>query len=139
MYSWVSGYPHGLFDRGILKRVYSNREERFLSISEFYDRGWKIQGVSGEGLNEYVFYSNTPEDLKEAVQEFMTGTESEGRTDLQDTANKIRRKKAREIVQSEELSPGSTWMKKVMRYRLASEVESAQGTICNRYLQKYWQ
>jgi len=138
MYSWVTSYPYQLFDRGILKRIYSKSEQRFLSIRELFSMGWKIQGVMGSGLPDFEFYDNTSEEITAAITEFLDEAIPEKKTYLQGIADRTRREEVLGMIEMEEYSEGTNWMKSVERYRVASEIDSSLGTICDGFLQKYW-
>jgi putative glycosyltransferase (TIGR04372 family) len=134
MYSWFLGYPQKKNDLGILKRVYSKSQKRFLSPMEWPLIPWAHQAF--DPRENYEFHENSPEDLLNVVKEYFDRGTDWKPSALQLAFNELRLRKAREKLEqplSEYLPSEDLYA----RYRLAIRLATANGMLGANFLLKY--
>ncbi len=131
-------YPRRPGDRGLPKHVFSNVKGRFLSLREVFESSWEAQHFHEIG-DDYELVENSPEELRDAIVEFLDGLES-GRTEpspLQREANELRLRQGRRILDSVLFKPHYDDMHN--RYRMASRLESALGSLSEDFVKANWE
>jgi putative glycosyltransferase (TIGR04372 family) len=73
MVTWMQWYLLRKGDIGTIKHVYSRSRGRFLSIQEVLTEPFQIQNwlTTDQKRDDYVFHENTPNEIDEAVREFL--------------------------------------------------------------------
>lgn len=132
-------------DIGLLKHVYSKSKNRFLSVNEWLEVSEHAHALFFLG-NDYLFYENSPEELKTVVKEFFDRSKDWEPTPLQREFNKLRvdfgrRLLSRPLFLDRQISPDRSWYHKhydiFQRYRFAARVDSI-AVISEDYLRKKW-
>ncbi|WP_157050723.1 TIGR04372 family glycosyltransferase [Herbaspirillum rhizosphaerae] len=134
MYSWLLGYPQKERDVGILKHVYSKSDKRFLAPMEWPKTPWAQHAFHPR--DNYVFYENTPQELRQIVIEFFDQGADWTPNDAQLAFNATRWAAA---VKKLETPMGSERQIDDVhaRYRLATRLSTAQGVLGADFLKHY--
>lgn len=130
-------YPRRPSDRGLPKHLYSKSKKRFLSVREMFEAGFEAQHfhVLGE---DYEMFEDTPEELCDAVIEFMSALERPTPlTPLQAEANRVRIVQGRLML--ERVLFGNRYDDMHNRYRMASRLESSLGSLSKSFLEANWE
>jgi hypothetical protein len=137
-------------DIGIPKHIFSKSKNRFLSIKEWILEPWAATSYSHPIGEDYIFYENSPEELRAVVSEYMDGMSGvcDNLMSPQDEEiTSLRILRGREIISNEIFNDKNVqpYYKKnvsdydlVERYRLASRLESAVGRVGRSFLLKNW-
>ena len=134
MCSWLLAFPPKRSDLGLFKHVYSKKLKRFLSPFEWPRLAWGGHSTFSPE-EEYEFHENTPEELRAVVVEYLDRPENWVHSPLQKEFNALRINGARELLRSE-FNPGDNFADMLARYRLASRLESVQGTLGAGFLEQ---
>lgn len=136
---------------GILQHLYSQKDKRYLSIKELLLMDLKIKNFSSGALrtglsdDNYVYTENNEEEILKAVLEYMNYLTSNNfsLTSKQKEYNEYRKKQG-----YRSLFKGSTRVtsprthsdeeEMLVRYQMAVQLESVQGTLCPGFLEKNW-
>ena len=143
MYNWTFGGPLHSNDSGILKHIYSKKDNRYLSIKELFSGGWETQNMNGY-IDDFIFIENTKEEILDAVVSYIQNIDNDTFfvSKIQNLSNSFRKKQAYSIFKNNRLAPKNVMNTKeemVERYRFASQIEGASGFICKNYLEKNWE
>ena len=160
MVTWLSGWPCHAYERGIFKHVYSNLDNRFLSISELLGgesehREFALTGINGTAdetlfpdSQSYSYRENSPDEIKDAVAEYYDMVDSDKwvKTDIQKKADALRFKQARELLKNggvalqDRITAGfaSTDEEEIIERYLVAAHAHYLGTLCHGFLKKNW-
>jgi len=134
---WSIGFPMRMGDLAITKHIFSVSRDRFLSVSEILAEPHSIQ-VFSSLPDEYVMVENTPQEIRELVEEFLGKNEGQEYSDLQNAFNEGRRKQIHQWLDQESSSDGLSEAALVEKYRIAAHCEIAAGTLGKTYLEQNW-
>ena len=147
-YGW-SYEPSPIRDRGIIQRIYSKKDKRFLSIKEMLSsvdlgkRSIHIKNIPSD--DNYVLTENSAEDISKAVLEYMDFLSNDDLplTSKQKEFNDYRKRQGHRILsnQSNFVSFARTCNiadEILVRYKVATLLEEAQGSLCAGFLEDYW-
>jgi hypothetical protein len=143
MYNWTFGGPLHCHDRGIIKHIFSKREQKFLSIEEIFSTEWEAQNTNNI-VQDYSFFENTEDEIYDAVIEYMSYMQENlfPVSDLQiKSSNCIKRQAHLIFNNTESMLPENVLNNNEnikQKYRMCSQVEGSCGFICNFYLDKNW-
>lgn len=144
MTNWLWTFPILKNDLGVPKHIYSKSKKRFLSLKEWIFEPWAGVSFSHNIGGDYLFYENTPEELREVVKEFFDRGDSWEPTPLQCLFNETRIRQGKQILSKRLFDADnvqSYYQKNasdydlVERYRLASRLDSAVGMLGTEFLQ----
>ncbi|MEI6070379.1 MAG: TIGR04372 family glycosyltransferase [Verrucomicrobiae bacterium] len=147
MTNWLFTYPILKDDLGIPKHIYSKSKKRFLSLREWLYEPWAGVSCAHKIGNDYIFYENSPEELREVVVEFLDRTSGWAASALQIEFSRTRIERGKEllsqIIYHEDdvqhyYKKNVTDYDLVERYRLASRLEAAVGVLGSNYAQQNW-
>jgi putative glycosyltransferase (TIGR04372 family) len=150
MNNWMWGYPALKGDLGIFKHVYSKSKNKFLSLAEWINEPWDAVSYSHPIGKDYIFFENSAEEIKSVVLEYLNEKEnlvSRQKLDEQAEFDTLRAMRGREIVGNSifNLSNVQDYFKEnvsdydlLERYRLASRLDSAVGSIGEKFLVNNW-
>ncbi|MBI4063333.1 MAG: TIGR04372 family glycosyltransferase [Elusimicrobia bacterium] len=134
---YVSAYPLRRGDLGLMKHVFSRSRNRFLSIRELLQEPIESQESSFEPLGaDYVLKDNTPEEIREIIEECLSKPPDAPYTELQETFNHIRMSRIQEFVKKRELRR-TVSADIEERYRNAAYAYY-HGALGQRYLERHW-
>lgn len=130
-------YPRRPEDRGLPKHIYSKSKKRFLSLREVLNAPFESQHFHALG-EDFEMIENTPEELRVAVVEFMDGLERGPATltPLQAKANRLRVEQGRLMISK--VLFGNHYDDMHNRYRMASRLESALGSLSRAFVEANW-
>ena len=149
MYHWFFE-PALIRGRGILQRIYSKKDKRYLSIKELLSIDMKTKIDIHLGLTDknYIKTENSAGEILKAVLEYMGFLKNDDLplTFKQKEFNKYRQKQGYRLIRSKSItSPAvispmthSSEEEMVERYRQGMLVDRAQGTLCASFLEEYW-
>lgn len=131
-------YPRRPEDRGLPKHVFSRSKGRFLSLHEVLGAPWEAQHFHDIG-DDFELFENSPEELRDAVVEFMDGLDHGGLplSPLQSEANRLRIEQGRKLL--EKVLFKSPYNDMHNRYRMASRLESAVGALSRAFVEANWE
>ena len=130
-------YPRRSSDRGLPKHLYSKLKKRFLAVREMFDAPFEAQHLHALG-EDFEMHENTPEELRDAVVEFMDAIERPvAPTLLQAEANRLRVVRGRLMLERALFSNHYNDMHN--RYRIASRLDSALGSLSRSFLEANWE
>lgn len=131
-------YPRRPEDRGLPKHVFSKSRGRFLSLREILEAPWEAQHFHYLG-DDFEMFENSPEELRDAVLEFMDGLDKGGLplSPLQKEANLLRIENGRRMVSG--VLFGNHYDDMHNRYRIASRLESAAGALAESFVAANWE
>jgi putative glycosyltransferase (TIGR04372 family) len=135
---WSLAYPVKMGDLEIIKHVFSSRQNRFLSIKEILAEpfGWQDFGPGSDGN---VLIENTPNEIREVIEEVLTMQEDWIYSGLQESFNEGRRKQIyRWFDQPEQFGRASPEGSIFRMYRVAARCDAVLGTLGQRYLEQNW-
>lgn len=148
MNNWMFTYPIQKCDLGVMKHVYSKSKGRFLTVREWILEPWGAVSYSHKLGKDYVFYENTPDELRAVVKEFFDRSENLTASPLQNEFDELRLSRGKEILADVMFTADdvcSYYHKDIVnfdmteRYRLASRLDSAVGMLGTEFLQKNWE
>jgi len=134
MYNWLHGHPEKKDDLGILKRVYSKSEKRFLAPMEWMTKEWA--DYSFVPRENYEFHENTPEDILDLIKEYFDRGADLQPSPEQLAFNKLRMEKVIERL-NRPLRAENPTDDIQSRYRFASRAASTEGMLAAGFLKKY--
>lgn len=146
MANWLHPLPILKGSLAVLKHIYSKSKGRYLTIPEWLDESWTAVSYLGMG-DDYVLCENTPDELRDVVQEFFARGDEWEPTPLQRLFNEARSRRGREIISEQIFFAGNTqpcFRKNIadydlfQRYRLAARLDSSLGTLGAKFLQQNW-
>jgi len=141
MYNWTFGGPLHIQDRGVIKHVYSKKENRYISIKEVLNGGWEIQNMNGN-VEDYLFIENSEDEILCAVVEYLNllsgvfTTISQHQKIAVDTLRRVGK-----VIINDRLAPVEVMNdceEKVEKYRIASQVIGGSHLLCEFYLKNNW-
>ncbi len=139
MTEWVASTLLKKGDLGIMKHVFSYSRNRYLGIKEVLEEPTFVQ-FDGIPAEDYEIVENSSEEIKDAVEEFLTRKDPYVYSTFQNIYNEVRMKEIRRCLEKGE----PTFVKGVPekdlyleRYRTAADI-FAHGTLCENYLKKNW-
>jgi len=147
MNNWMWTFPINRGDLGVMKHVYSKSKKRFLTVREWLLEPWLAVSFSHKVGDDYVFYENTPSELSTVVKEFFERGDDWELTPLQRQFAELRLRRGKEIISEvmfdpDDIAPAfhedAANYDVVERYRLASRLDSAVGTLGTEFLQENW-
>ncbi len=136
---WSLALPLKRNSLAITKHIFSRSRNRFLSIKEILSEPFSIQSFCDKVGDDFILVENTPQEIRDVVDDFFTQSSSGDYSDLQKSFNEGRREQIyKGIMLGEpfwpEVSPDG---KLVEQYRVASRLDSP-GTLGNKYLEQNW-
>jgi hypothetical protein len=136
---WSLALPAKRGDLAIIKHTFSRSRNRFLSIKEILEEPFGCQ-VFRPPSDEYVKVENTPEEIRDVIEEFLAKSEDYGYSELQEAFNEGRRRQIhRWLDQGEPFWPAPSKKDLVIeQYRIASRADSVAGTLGQKYLEQNW-
>jgi len=147
MNNWMWTFPILRCDLGVTKHIYSKSRQRFLTLREWLYEPWASVSYSHALGEDYVFYENTPDELRAVVREFFDRGNDWKQTQLQREFNETRILRGKELLSERLFSPKDVtfnYRKNVVdydlveRYRLTSRLESAVGNLGTEFLEQNW-
>lgn len=148
MSNWLFGFPIKSGDLGVMKHIYSKSRNRFLTIPEWLAEPWAAVSLSHKLGEDYVFYENTPDELRAVVKEFFDREDEFKSSPLQCQFAELRLRRGKEIISEVMLSTDDVYSyyhrdivnyDLVERYRLASRLDSAAGMLGTEFLEQNWE
>ena len=94
MTDWTAGMLLKKGDLGIIKHVFSISRNRFLGIKEVLEEPSLVQ-VLGNSLEDYELVENSPKEIREIIEEFLTRPDLYEYSNLQKAFNETRSKNLR--------------------------------------------
>lgn len=145
MYVW-NFEPALTHNRGILQRIYSKKDKRYLSVKEIFsiDLGTKNYHIHNGLTDEnYVHTENSEEDISKAVLEYMDflSNDDKSLTSKQKEYNKYNKQQGYRLLKSNRVTSPKTSSDKfemVVLYKSMMELERIRGTLCAGFLEDYW-
>jgi len=133
MYSWLLGFPEKNRDIGILKNLYSRRDQRILAPIEWLSLPWNNHGFNPR--EDYEYFENTPEQLLAVVIEYFDRKNDWTPTRQQLLFNELRLKSACQILDK---TVNQLGLEDDIqdRYRFAARLRTAQGYLSANSLYK---
>ena len=150
MNNWI--FPHPLLKNeiGIPRHFFSKSRNRFLSIKEWILEPWNAVSHSHPIGKEYLVFENSPDELRAVVSEYLDRIENKFSylNNLRCAEyHVLRNKRGREIIGNQIYKKGDVqgyYQENFLdydlleRYRLASRLDSAIGSIGIDFLEKNW-
>ena len=137
MTGWLFAYPPKRGDIGILKHMYCKEKNRYLSIEERLNASWHATSHQIP-INKYNLKENSPEEICAVVEEYFDTSGMENKSDIQSMFDAMRIARGKSIIENVE-NFGKGEIGAGAGYRLASRLESSQGSIGKEFLTKNWQ
>ena len=140
MVEWSVGFPLKKGDLAIIMHIYSRSHHRYLSIKEILEEPFTVQAMNAVS-DGYEMVENTPEEIRDIVEEFLAMPEPYEYSNLQETFNETRRRHLRLGLEQGEPRCWSGLAARdivVHQYRIASMIDAAEGTFGDRYLEQNW-
>jgi putative glycosyltransferase (TIGR04372 family) len=135
---WSIGHPMKMGDLEIIKHVSAPSRDRFLSISELLDEPYHWQDF-GPGSEPYNMVENTPDEIRDVVQEFLTQPRDCEYSDLQKKVNEGRKTQIRRwFDQPEPFAKPDVGNRFLRSYEVAARCDWARGTLGQKYLEQNW-
>lgn len=141
MTDWGFAVPLKLGDLFILKHVFSREHDRFLSVSEVMQEPFNVQALPAQNSPQYRMVENTPAEIREVIEEFLTKAEPFEYSDSQIVFNEARRRQVRRwISDGEPRAWGGVSERGIVveQYKIASVSEGASGTVGRHYIERNW-
>ncbi len=147
MNNWMWTFPILRCDLGVTKHIYSKSRQRFLTLREWLYEPWASVSYSHTLGEDYVFYENTPDELRAVVREYFGRGNDWKPTQLQCEFNETRILRGKELLSERLFFPKDVtfnYRKNIVdydlveRYRLASRLESAVGNLGTEFLEQNW-
>lgn len=147
MNNWMFTFPIKRGDLGVMKHIYSKSKKRFLTVREWLLEPWAAVSYAHKLGVDYVFYENTPDELRSVVKEFFDRGDEWEPSPLQRQFAELRLHQGREIIGDVMFTANdvySYYHKSIVnfdlteRYRLASRLDSAIGMLGTEFLQQNW-
>jgi putative glycosyltransferase (TIGR04372 family) len=148
MTNWLVAYPQLRSDLGVMKHIFSKSKNRFLTVREWLAEPWDAVAHSHKLGDDYVFYENTPDELRAVVAEFFDRGDNWEPTSLQRQFNDLRAHRGRELLSETIYSADDVqlyYRRNVVaydvmnRYRIASRLDSAVGMLGSEFLRQNWE
>lgn len=137
MSSWLYPFPLKSCDIGLPKHVYSKSRGRFLSIKEWL--GEPMEAISFRVLGEdYAMQENSPEEIAQAVREFLDRGEIAERSSQQRKFDALRLVNGRKLIDGYTYGADPFWDMD-HRYRMASRLDAPAGMVSPTYLEQNWE
>ncbi|MBI4063324.1 MAG: TIGR04372 family glycosyltransferase [Elusimicrobia bacterium] len=122
----------------ISKHVFSRSRRRFLSLKELLQEPLRYQNFYHAVENDYVYYENTPEEIREVIVEFLATPPDHPYSQLQESFNSKRKNQIYEWLEQE--APFCDAEHDVSeRYRIAAYCEGDAGTIGQKFIEQNWE
>jgi len=135
---WTIAFPLKKGDLAIPKHVFSRSLDRFLSVSEILDKPFNWQDFGG-GSGNYLMVENTPDEIRDVVQEFLSQPSEFEYSELQNDFNERRNRQIHSYFDHPDSFGRATPDDDIFRmYRIASRLNSAAGTLGQKYLEENW-
>jgi putative glycosyltransferase (TIGR04372 family) len=133
-------------DRGILQRLYSTRDNRFLSIRELLTVDLKSKNFHISNCHEdknYIVTENSAEEISKAVVEYMDFLNNDdlSLTSKQKEFIECRKAQGNRVCENNRISSPETHNDEdevIKRYKAAALLEWNQGTLCAGFLEDNW-
>ena len=135
---WSTAFPLRKGDLCILKHIFSKSRNRYLSLKEILEEPLsECQAALAPVGNDYTIVENSPEEIRDVVEEFLGKPDEYKYSELQEEFN-FRR--SLQIYQwlGEESTLTSTTLDVVEKYRYASHADSVEGAVGQKYLEQNW-
>jgi putative glycosyltransferase (TIGR04372 family) len=139
---WGFALPLKLGDLFILKHVFSHKHDRLLSLREVLEQPFNVQALPGLDSPTYTMVENTPDEIREVIEEFLDSAVPYEYSDKQVVFNEARRRQVRRwLDEGEPLGWGDVPRSGIVaeQYKIASVSEAAAGTVGRRYVERNWQ
>ena len=133
---WSFGFPLKRGDLSIIKHVFSRSRNRCLSIKEILEgHPWQ---VIGSGSSDYVMIENTPEEIRQVIEEFLDRPDDYEYTELQELFREDRKTQInRWLDQGETFRRAAPRDDLLQMYLVASRGDVA-STLGQQYLEENW-
>ena len=128
---WTLKCPLKKGDLTIIKHIFSRSRNRFLSIEEILEGPFDWQGFSSHS-SEYMMVENTPEEIRDVIEEYLAEPEDYDYSELQEAFNQGRCDQIHRYL--DPIDERSV----VTQYRIASRADAAAGTLGQKYLEQNW-
>ena len=125
--------PVKLGDLSILKHVFARSRDRFLAIREILNEPFRWEEVDLRS-SEYTLVENTPEEIRDVIDEFLAKPEYYEYSELQKNLNQGRLDQIHNGFEQEE----STSDDLIEMYRIAARCDSSAATLGQKYLEQNW-
>lgn len=137
MNEWIDSFPEKQGDIGLIKKVYSKKDERYLSLKETLTVFTKYQ-FSFDYINEYELHENTQEEILELVKEYMVveGQQYEY-SELQKEWSALKKEAFYDFITNNRIFKNEESDKR-KKYQLASHVEGCVGAIGKAFVEANW-
>ena len=129
---WAISFPLRKTDLGIIKHIYSLACNRFLSLKEILDGPFGYEDFN-YASDEYILVENTPEEIRDVIEEFLTRPVDFEYSELQKSFNEGRVLQIQRWF-DEQNSRGDP----ANLYRIGSRVDSVAGVLGHKYLEQNW-
>ena len=138
MTDWSMGIPLKKGNLMITKHVFSKSRNRFLSVREITEEPYDIT-VFEKPSDEYTLYENSPNEIKDVIEEFLNHENSFEYSQLQKEFNFARKKAIKKWIDGGAPQWSGVPLNQNMfsQYRIASRID-AGGTMGNKYLTDNW-
>jgi len=134
---WSTAFPVLKGSLGIIKHVFSRSLNRFLSVKELLEKPlFECQGGLFDLSDDYFMVENSPEEIRDVVEEFLAHSDEYQYSELQQEFNYWWKLQMR-LGLSEESSPTFPLSDVVEKYRHA-RTDSSEGTVGQKYLEQNW-
>ena len=138
MTDWSMGIPLKKGNLIITKHVFSKSRNRFLSIREITEEPYDVT-VFEKPSEEYIMYENSPDEIKDTIEEFLNQSSPFEYSKLQEDFNFARKKAIKRWIDD----GGPCWsgipfsQNMSSQFRIASRID-AEGTMGHKYLTDNW-
>ena len=128
---WGNCFPIKMGDLFIPKHVFSRPLNRYMSIEDMLEESYMSYG-SKSVPDDYVMVENTPQEIRDVIEEYLAKPENFNYSDLQKAFNEARLNQFHRMLdQNDDFTTTG-------KYRFASRADAAAGTLGQKYLEKNW-
>jgi len=128
---WGNCFSVRMGDLFIPKHVFSRLLNRYLSIEEMLEETHLSPGYRLVP-DDCVMVENTPQEIRDVIEEYLTGPDNFNYSNLQKVFNEARHSQLHRMLnQNDNFST-------IGKYRFASRADAAAGTLGQKYLEKNW-
>jgi putative glycosyltransferase (TIGR04372 family) len=138
LFDWSSSiFPSRKGDLAIIKHVFSRSRNRFLSLEDIWGETPQCQTGALPG-GDYIMYENSPEEIRDVIEEFLNQPEEYEYSELQGVSNRARSLGMHRWIDQTDFWPDDPLENVVEKYRCAARTDSYIGTLGQRYLEQNW-
>jgi putative glycosyltransferase (TIGR04372 family) len=143
---WLVMFPVQKGDLAIIRHVFSRSRNRLLSVKEIVTETKEILsetteivgGVLRDPGEEYVFFENTEEEIRDVIEEYLKKPGDYNYSELQCAFNHERSVEIHRWLDQDFLWQYDPLEDAIDKYRIASRADSVLGTLGQRYLEQNW-